>query len=130
MLHRVEYVHVAGPKRGQVRLAWETHYVGDVRAIHSRVLDSYMLKSLDAVMEFDVEVRAPACASLTYLRSRYHTTQEMKVTMDSDGRLWVGFADESASCSGPNPFRSVVCRGVWHRHVPGPVCRGVALSRA
>lgn len=54
------YVHLAGSKRGQVRLAWETHYVGDVRAVHTHMLDSYMLKSLDAVLEINFEVR-PSC---------------------------------------------------------------------
>ncbi|XP_072042919.1 FAD-dependent oxidoreductase domain-containing protein 2-like [Amphiura filiformis] len=42
-------IHVVG--RDRVRLAWETHYVGDLRAINNGLLDTYMLKSLDGVIE-------------------------------------------------------------------------------
>ena len=46
--------HAAGvdmAARSRVRLAWETHYPGDVRTTNNEVLESYMLKSLDAVSE-------------------------------------------------------------------------------
>ena len=42
-------VHVLG--RSRVRLAWQTHYVGDVRGVNNELLDSYQLKSLDGVIE-------------------------------------------------------------------------------
>jgi len=34
------------------RFACETHYVGDVRAVHAGFLDRYLLKSLDVLTEF------------------------------------------------------------------------------
>ncbi|XP_072035776.1 FAD-dependent oxidoreductase domain-containing protein 2-like [Amphiura filiformis] len=40
--------------RSRLRLAWETHYVGDLRAINNGLLDTYMLKSLDGQLEGDV----------------------------------------------------------------------------
>uniref|UniRef100_X1ZGH7 FAD-dependent oxidoreductase domain-containing protein 2 n=1 Tax=Capitella teleta TaxID=283909 RepID=X1ZGH7_CAPTE len=42
-------VHVIG--RSRVRLSWETHYVGDVRAVNNGLLDTYQLKSMDGVAE-------------------------------------------------------------------------------
>ena len=42
-------VHMLG--RSRVRLAWQTHYVGDVRGVNNELLDSYQLKSLDGVVE-------------------------------------------------------------------------------
>ncbi|XP_064604123.1 FAD-dependent oxidoreductase domain-containing protein 2-like [Liolophura sinensis] len=41
--------------RSRVRLSWATHYVGDLRAVNNAVLDTYQLKSLDAVLEAPIE---------------------------------------------------------------------------
>ncbi|XP_071965950.1 FAD-dependent oxidoreductase domain-containing protein 2-like [Antedon mediterranea] len=37
--------------RSRVKLAWETHYVGDLRAVNDGLLDTYQLKSLDGILE-------------------------------------------------------------------------------
>lgn len=42
-------IHVAGPS--PVRLAWKTHYVGHLRAVNNNFLDSYQLKSQNAVLD-------------------------------------------------------------------------------
>ncbi|KAK3596169.1 hypothetical protein CHS0354_020627 [Potamilus streckersoni] len=42
-------IHMMG--RSRVRLAWATHYVGDLRAVNNDLLDTYQLKSLDGVLE-------------------------------------------------------------------------------
>lgn len=42
--------------RSRVRLSWATHYVGDLRAINNQLLDTYQLKSLDALLEMPVEI--------------------------------------------------------------------------
>ncbi|XP_037073731.1 FAD-dependent oxidoreductase domain-containing protein 2-like [Pollicipes pollicipes] len=41
--------------RSRARLAWSTHYVGDLRAINNNLLDTYQLKSLDGLLETDIE---------------------------------------------------------------------------
>lgn len=46
-------VHMVG--RSRVRLAWSTHYVGDLRAVNNGLLDTYQLKSLDALAESRLE---------------------------------------------------------------------------
>ncbi|GAB1599172.1 FAD-dependent oxidoreductase domain-containing protein 2-like isoform X1 [Argonauta hians] len=40
--------------RSRVRLAWATHYVGDLRAVNNGLLDTYQLKSLDGIAEGDI----------------------------------------------------------------------------
>jgi hypothetical protein len=40
------YIHVVGRSK-RVRLAYQTHYVGDLRAINNQLVDTYQLKSLD-----------------------------------------------------------------------------------
>ena len=42
-------IHMLG--RSRVKLAWATHYVGDLRAINDGLLDTYQLKSLDGLFE-------------------------------------------------------------------------------
>ncbi|XP_069976996.1 FAD-dependent oxidoreductase domain-containing protein 2 [Penaeus vannamei] len=41
--------------RSRARLSWNTHYVGDLRAINNGLLDTYQLKSLDGLLEAGVE---------------------------------------------------------------------------
>ncbi|ADG75024.1 FAD dependent oxidoreductase [Cellulomonas flavigena DSM 20109] len=46
-------IHVAGPE--PVHLAWRTHYVGHLRAVNNNFLDTYQLKSGNAVLDGRVE---------------------------------------------------------------------------
>jgi cation diffusion facilitator CzcD-associated flavoprotein CzcO len=45
-------IHVAGPS--SLRLAWRTHYVGHLRAVNNNFLDTYQLKSDNAILDGDV----------------------------------------------------------------------------
>nr|XP_002127179.2 FAD-dependent oxidoreductase domain-containing protein 2 [Ciona intestinalis] len=47
---------IAMMAKTRTRLAWATHYVGDLRAINNDLLDNYQLKSLDGLFEGDVTV--------------------------------------------------------------------------
>jgi hypothetical protein len=46
-------IHVVSPN--SIRLAWKTHYVGDLRAVNNNFLDTYQLKSQNAVLDARVE---------------------------------------------------------------------------
>ncbi|CAG0916793.1 unnamed protein product [Notodromas monacha] len=46
------FVHMVS--RTRVKLSWNTHYVGDVRGLNNAIVDTYQLKSLDGLLEFDV----------------------------------------------------------------------------
>jgi len=41
--------------RHRLRLAWATHYVGDLRAVNNNLLDMYQLKTLDALLDADIQ---------------------------------------------------------------------------
>ncbi|MFI9508833.1 NAD(P)-binding domain-containing protein [Nocardia sp. NPDC052566] len=45
-------IHVAGPH--SVKMAWNTHYVGHLRAVNNNFLDTYQLKSQNALLDGDV----------------------------------------------------------------------------
>jgi thioredoxin reductase len=46
-------IHVAGPH--SVKLAWQTHFVGHLRAVNNNFLDTYQLKSQNAVLDGTVQ---------------------------------------------------------------------------
>ena len=52
LMETTTLIHVAGPS--PVRMAWRTHYVGHLRAVNNNFLDTYQLKSANAVLDGDV----------------------------------------------------------------------------
>ena len=46
-------IHLCSPE--SVKLAWETHYVGHVRAVNNNFLDTYQLKSQNVVLDATIE---------------------------------------------------------------------------
>ncbi|HZE49192.1 MAG TPA: NAD(P)-binding domain-containing protein [Jatrophihabitantaceae bacterium] len=49
LIETAAVIHVAGP--GSIRLAWKTHYVGHLRAVNNNFLDTYQLKSQNAILD-------------------------------------------------------------------------------
>jgi thioredoxin reductase len=45
-------IHVVGPN--SVRFAWQTHYVGHLRAVNNNFLDTYQLKSQNAILDGNI----------------------------------------------------------------------------
>jgi thioredoxin reductase/extradiol dioxygenase family protein len=45
-------IHIVSPE--PVKFAWKTHYVGDLRAVNNNFLDTYQLKSQNAVLDATV----------------------------------------------------------------------------
>lgn len=46
-------IHIISPE--QVTFAWKTHYVGNLRAINNNFLDTYQLKSQNAILDAAIE---------------------------------------------------------------------------
>ncbi|MEO3751388.1 NAD(P)-binding domain-containing protein [Streptomyces sp. B6B3] len=49
LIETAAVIHLAGP--GSLRLAWQTHFVGHLRAVNNNFLDTYQLKSQNAVLD-------------------------------------------------------------------------------
>ncbi|HZE37551.1 MAG TPA: NAD(P)-binding domain-containing protein [Stackebrandtia sp.] len=49
LIEHAAVIHVAGP--GSLKLAWQTHFVGHLRAVNNNFLDSYQLKSENALLD-------------------------------------------------------------------------------
>ncbi|MER5457541.1 NAD(P)-binding domain-containing protein [Micromonospora sp. NPDC002389] len=52
LMETTTLIHLAGPS--SVRMAWRTHYVGHLRAVNNNFLDTYQLKSANAILDGDV----------------------------------------------------------------------------
>jgi thioredoxin reductase len=49
LIEQAAVIHVAGPS--SMRMAWKTHYVGHLRAVNNNFLDTYQLKSQNAILD-------------------------------------------------------------------------------
>jgi thioredoxin reductase len=49
LIETTTLIHVAGPH--DVKLAWRTHFVGHLRAVNNNFLDTYQLKSANAILD-------------------------------------------------------------------------------
>jgi thioredoxin reductase len=52
LIEKAAVIHVAGPS--SIRMAWRTHYVGHLRAVNNNFLDTYQLKSANAILDGNV----------------------------------------------------------------------------
>ncbi|XP_062589630.1 FAD-dependent oxidoreductase domain-containing protein 2-like [Saccostrea cucullata] len=72
---KTNFIHMVG--RHRIRLAWETHYVGDLRAVNNELLDTYQLKSLDGLLEYDInDYKIVKEGGKLYLRENMATGQQ------------------------------------------------------
>lgn len=53
LIETAAVIHVAGPS--SIRMAWRSHYVGHLRAVNNNLLDSYQLKSQNALIDGSIE---------------------------------------------------------------------------
>lgn len=53
LIHTTALIHVLSPD--PLALAWKTHYIGDLRAVNNDFIDTYQLKSQNAVLDATIE---------------------------------------------------------------------------
>ncbi|OLR92478.1 NAD(P)-binding domain-containing protein [Actinokineospora bangkokensis] len=82
LVENAAVIHVAGPS--SVRLAWQTHYVGHLRAVNNNFLDTYQLKSENSVLDGTVEDIAPRPGGGFRVRFRYARTVEKVRELEYD----------------------------------------------
>ena len=69
-------IHVAGPS--SIRMAWRTHYVGHLRAVNNNFLDTYQLKSQNAILDGTVvSIARDAAAGMLAVRFAFSRANEM-----------------------------------------------------
>ncbi|XP_066563495.1 FAD-dependent oxidoreductase domain-containing protein 2 isoform X2 [Amia ocellicauda] len=91
-----------------VRLAWQTHYVGDLRAVNTELLDTYQLKSLDGLVDGSVE----QLALVRDARGRLHVTLAELLRLHGNDSAATRAAHHHDNFSLRRPFDRVVrCLG-------------------
>ncbi len=53
LVSRAAIIHIASPR--PVQFAWRTHHVGHLRAVNNNLLDTYQLKSQNAVLDCSIQ---------------------------------------------------------------------------
>lgn len=53
LVEKAAVVHVAGPN--SIKFAWKSHFVGHLRAVNNNLLDTYQLKSQNALLDGNIE---------------------------------------------------------------------------
>lgn len=53
LIETAAVIHVAGPT--SIHMAWKSHYVGHLRAVNNNLLDTYQLKSQNALLDGNIE---------------------------------------------------------------------------
>lgn len=53
LIETASLIHISSPN--PVKMAWKTHFVGHLRAVNNNVLDTYQLKSQNALLDADIE---------------------------------------------------------------------------
>jgi thioredoxin reductase len=53
LIETAAVIHVAGPS--SIRMAWRSHFVGDLRAVNNNLLDTYQLKSQNALLDGHIQ---------------------------------------------------------------------------
>ncbi|MCW7536897.1 NAD(P)-binding domain-containing protein [Aquabacterium sp. A7-Y] len=53
LVETASMIHVASPN--PLKMAWSTHYVGHLRAVNNNLLDTYQLKSQNAIIDATIE---------------------------------------------------------------------------
>ncbi|HEX7303758.1 NAD(P)-binding domain-containing protein [Lentzea sp.] len=82
LVENAAVIHVAGPH--SVKLAWQTHYVGHLRAVNNNFLDTYQLKSENAVLDGTVERIEPRPEGGFRIQFRYARTVEKLRELEYD----------------------------------------------
>jgi thioredoxin reductase len=88
LMETAAVIHIAGPH--SLRFAWKTHYVGHLRAVNNNFLDTYQLKSQNALLDGNI----------------------LKISKDGDGYLvTVSFSRANEVKKDLRYDRVIVCTG-------------------
>ncbi|MEV0134185.1 NAD(P)-binding domain-containing protein [Dactylosporangium sp. NPDC050688] len=82
LIETAAVIHVAGPH--SIRMAWQSHYVGHLRAVNNNFLDTYQLKSQNSVLDGTIERIARREEGGFRIDFRYARTVESLRQIDYD----------------------------------------------
>ncbi len=88
LIETTQSVHICSPH--SLNLAWKTHYPGHLRAVNNNVLDTYHLKSQNAILDAEIE-------KIALINEEYHVTLSY---LHADGEVERLVYDRVITCTG------------------------------
>ncbi len=82
-------IHLASPT--PLRMAWQTHFVGNLRAVNNNLLDTYQLKSQNAILDAEVQQIARRGKEFDVTFSYAHAAGEVETLTYDRVILCTGF---------------------------------------
>ena len=102
MVDTAAVIHLAS--RNNLNLAWKTHYVGHLRAINNNILDTYMLKSQNALISANIDSIEKTPDDKFKVTFSYSNVEEVEVLYYERVILTTGFKfDNSVFDEGCRP---------------------------
>lgn len=89
MVDTASVIHLAS--RNNLNLAWKTHYVGHLRAINNNILDTYMLKSQNALISANIDRIEKTSDGKFKVTFSYNNVEEVEVLYYERVILATGF---------------------------------------
>lgn len=89
MVDTASVIHLAS--RNNLNLAWKTHYVGHLRAINNNILDTYMLKSQNALISANIDSIEKTSDGKFKVTFSYNNVEEVEVLYYERVILATGF---------------------------------------
>lgn len=87
-------IHLVSPN--SIRMAWKTHYVGDLRAVNNNILDTYQLKSQNAILDAEVAYIRPHGQQLKVAFNYSHANGEVEEIVYDRVLCCAGFKIETS----------------------------------
>lgn len=90
LVNSASLIHIASPN--PIMMAWKTHYVGNLRAVNNNFLDTYQLKSQNAVLDVDVlSISKMPDGKLAVVMKYRHAEDEVETICYDSVLLCAGF---------------------------------------
>lgn len=81
LIEHAQAIHVISPE--PVKLAWQSHFVGHLRAVNNNFLDTYQLKSQNAVIDADI-TRIERADGVLRVHARMTAAEGHEIVLDYD----------------------------------------------
>jgi thioredoxin reductase len=132
LISTASLIHLAS--RNPVRMAWKSHYVGHLRAVNNEFLDTYLLKSQNALVDASIERIQRSNGQFRVAYSYAHADSEIEELVYDRVILCTGFRfDDSIFDDTCRPLAAIDGRfpaqtSAWESvNVPGLYFAGVLM---
>ena len=89
LIETASLIHLASPN--PVKMAWQTHFIGNLRAVNNNILDTYQLKSQNAILDATIEKIERQNGKFVVLFNYTHANNEIEAIVYDRVIVTTGF---------------------------------------